>query len=119
VKLSGVDSADSEFSMTMDEFAQMVSDVRNAKIIARGPEYRLTSDEEDSTVFRRSLFAVKDIAEGETITKDAIRSIRPGYGASPKYYAEILGQTAKKSIKRGEPFTLDVIGRDDCKRGIS
>jgi sialic acid synthase SpsE len=111
VKLDGVDSVDSEFSMTMDDFTQMVSNVRNAKIIAQGPDYGLPAGEKESTVFRRSLFAVRDIAEGETITEEAVRSIRPGYGAAPKYYSQIIGQVAQRNIKRGEPFTMDIGGK--------
>jgi sialic acid synthase SpsE len=96
----------------MDEFARMVSNVRNAKIIAQGPDYSLSAREKDSTVFRRSLFAVRDIAEGETITADVIRSIRPGYGVAPKYYSQIIGKTAQRSLKRGEPVTVDAVPPD-------
>jgi pseudaminic acid synthase len=107
VKLDGVESADSKFSMTMENFADMVNSVRNAKKIAKGPEYGLTAKEQDSTVFRRSLFVVKDIAQGELITADAIRSIRPSNGLKPKYYKEVIGKHATKNLKRGTPLTFD------------
>ena len=104
VKLPGVESADSGFSMTIDEFSSMVQDVRNAKNIAKGPDYNLTSGEETSIVFRRSIFAVKDIKAGEPFTRDNISVIRPGYGIKPKYFAEIIGKKAKCDIKRGTPL---------------
>jgi N-acetylneuraminate synthase/pseudaminic acid synthase len=104
VKLDGVESADSKFSMTMDEFAQMVKDVRNARLIASGPCYDLTEGEKASTVFRRSLFAVKDIKAGEEFTAENVRSIRPGYGLSPKYYSDMLGRKSKRNIGYGEPI---------------
>ena len=104
VKLDGVESADSKFSMTMDEFAQMVKDVRNAKMIASGPCYELTEGEKASTVFRRSLFAVKDIKAGEEFTAENIRSIRPGYGLPPKYYSSLIGKKSKRDIGYGEPL---------------
>lgn len=107
VKLEGVDSADSGFSMTVDDFAQMVIDVRNAKKIAKGPDYTLTKGEQSSTVFRRSLFAVEDIQAGDMITEDNVRSIRPGYGIKPKHLKEIVGKKAPVDIKRGEPITED------------
>ena len=62
VMLEGVESADSKFSMTMEDFGKMVSDVRNAKLIAKGPDYTLTEGEQSQTKFRRSIFAVKDIS---------------------------------------------------------
>ena len=104
VKLDGVKSADSEFSMSMDEFAQMVSDVRNTKKAIVGPEYALTDGEKASTIFRRSIFAVKDIKAGESFTEDNIRVIRPGYGIAPKHYRSLVGKAAKRDIKRGEPL---------------
>lgn len=104
VKLAGVESADSAFSMTVEEFAQMVKDVRNAKKIAQGPDYSLSENEKQSLVFRRSLFAVRDISEGQTIMPDDVRSIRPGYGIAPKYLSEVVGKRCKKEIKRGQPI---------------
>lgn len=109
VKLDGVDSADSEFSMTMDEFAQMVKDARAAKLIAKGPDYSLSDKEKSSTIFRRSLFAIADIAKGEEFTHDNLRAIRPGYGIKPKYIKDLLGKKAKRAVKRGEPITQDIL----------
>lgn len=104
VKLPHVISPDSEFSMEMSEFAKMVEDVRNAKRIMYGPSYRQTKGEMDSMIFRRSLFAVKTIKQGDVFTADNIRSIRPGYGIKPKYYNDLLGKKSSFEIKRGEPL---------------
>ena len=109
IKLDGVKSADSEFSMTVPEFAGMVQDIKNAKAIAKGPDYSLTEKEKSSMIFRRSLFAVCDIKEGETLTEDNIRAIRPGYGILPKYLTELVGKKAPRDIKRGEPVTEDFL----------
>lgn len=105
VKLDGVESADSEFSMTMDEFAAMVRDVRSAKLIAKGPDYSLSEKENSSTLFRRSLFAVKDIKKGDIISAENVRSIRPGNGIKPKYLKDLLGKPATEDILRGQPLT--------------
>jgi len=104
-----IKTADSEFSMELTEFADMVSDINNAKAISAGPVYTLTEKEKSSTIFRRSLFAVEDIDEGELFTADNIRSIRPGYGIAPKYLKELVGKPAKRSLKRGEPITEDLL----------
>lgn len=109
VKLEGVSSADSEFSMTMQDFGKMVADVRAARIIAKGPDYSLSEKEKSSTVFRRSLFAVKDIRAGDIISADNVRSIRPGYGIKPKYLKSIMGKASPVSIKRGEPLTEELV----------
>ena len=107
VKIEGVESADSAFSMTMDEFAQMVRDSNNARKIAQGPDYSLSPKEEANTAFRRSLFAVKDIEAGEEITTENVRSIRPSNGIRPRYLSEMLGKKAGTSLKYGEPITKE------------
>lgn len=109
VKLDGVDSADSAFSMSMDDFADMVRDVRNVGLIAKGPDYSLSENEKNSMVFRRSLFAVKDIKAGEAFSMENIRSIRPGYGILPKYLKDIIGKKAIRDINEGEPLTKDLL----------
>ena len=110
VKLPDVESVDSKFSMEISEFAQMVKDVRNAKLIAKGPDYTLTVGEKASTVFRRSLFAVKDIKSDEQISRENVRSIRPGYGVKPKYGERIYGSCGLE-IKKGEPITEDMLNK--------
>lgn len=104
-----IKTADSEFSMEMDEYGEMIKEVNNALAIKRGPDYDLTDKEKSSTVFRRSLFAVSDIKAGELFTRENVRSIRPGYGIKPKYLNDLLGKPATRDIKRGEPITEDLL----------
>lgn len=109
VKLDGVESADSKFSMTMDEFAEMVQAVRNARQIAGDVFYGPTAGEKSNLKFRRSLFAVRDIKAGETITNENVRSIRPATGLKPKFLSEIIGKTASENVGRGTPFSKDFV----------
>lgn len=104
-----IKNPDSEFSMEIEEFAQMVQDARNAKLLVQGPNYMLSEKEKGSTVFRRSLFAVKDIGVGDVLTADNIRSIRPGYGILPKHMAALTGKKSKRAIHRGEPITQEIL----------
>ena len=104
VKLDKVKSADSDFSMTISEFSKMVSDIRNTKNAIKGPIYELTNGEKESMIFRRSIFTIADIHEGDAFTENNIRVIRPGYGIPPKYFNKIIGTTSKRNINRGEPL---------------
>lgn len=72
--------------------------------------YGLTADQKKLRVFRRSLFVVKDIKKGETLTEENVRSIRPANGLKPKYLRTILGKKAKKNILRGSPLSLGLVG---------
>ena len=110
MKLEGVESPDSAFSMTPNEFAEMIRNAKNSKLIAKGPDYSLSQKEQSSMVFRRSLFAVKDIHKGEEFSFDNIRSIRPGYGIAPKHIYDLVGKASPIEIKRGEPIPTDILG---------
>lgn len=102
-----LETPDSAFSMEPEEFARMVEEIRGAEKLLFPPSYELSESEKRSTVFRRSLFAVRDIKKGEPFTAENIRSIRPGYGEKPKHYADFLGKTAKVSLPRGTPLQQD------------
>lgn len=105
VRLDGVESVDCKFSMSMDEFAQMVRDVKNTVLIRKESGYVLTSGEKASTAFRRSIFATEDIMAGDEFTYTNLRVIRPGYGAAPKYLEQLIGKRSSRTIYRGEPIT--------------
>lgn len=102
-----IENPDASFSMEPVEFQQMVSDIRSAEKAIGNVRYGFTKQEEDSLAFRRSIFAVKQIREGEKITEDNIRIIRPGYGLPPKEYRNVLGKTAKSEIAYGEPLSYE------------
>lgn len=106
VKLDRVKSVDSEFSMTMDAFAEMVCNIRSVKRIIGEVKYGPTGGEQGNLKFRRSLFAVKDIRAGERITDENVRSIRPSAGLKPKFLSEIIGKTVKYDVKAGTPLEM-------------
>lgn len=99
-----IDSADAGFSMSMSEFASMVSDVKNA-VLAKGTvKYGMPEAQKGENTCRRSLFAVAPIRKGEVFTKENIRSIRPSGGLKPKYYESLLGKEAKQDYDFGDPL---------------
>ncbi len=99
-----IENPDASFSMTKEEFAQMVSEIRNVEAAIGTIEYGVTKQEESNYVFRRSLFVVEDMKAGDILTKENMRSIRPGYGMSPKYYEDVLGYKVVRDMKRGTPL---------------
>jgi pseudaminic acid synthase len=95
---------DSSFSMEPDEFKLMVQRIREIESALGHVDYEMSEKKIKSRQFARSLFVVNDILEGEVFTNQNIRSIRPGFGLPPKFFDEILGKKAKKSLKRGTPL---------------
>jgi len=96
---------DSHFSLEPEEFKTLVDTVRLAEQAIGTICYGGTETEEKSKVFRRSLFAVQDIKEGEPFTSENVRSIRPGFGLAPREMDGVMGQTATCDIARGTPLT--------------
>ena len=102
---------DAAFSLEPDEFSRLVTDCRDAWTALGAVGYNRKSAEEANAAFRRSLYAVADIAEGELFTKANVRSIRPGFGLSPAALPQVLDQTASRSIAHGEAIEWSMIQR--------
>lgn len=100
---------DATFSMNEKEFSSMVKDVRNAEKSIGTINYNLTDKQKKGKDFSRSIYVIKDIEEGEKITKDNIAIIRPGFGLHPKYYNSILGKKVIRSLERGDRMSLQDI----------
>lgn len=102
-KLGGPDSA---FSIEPQEFSAMAKAVREVEELLGVESYELSQKSKEGRVFMRSLFVVEDIAKGERIKENQIRSIRPGYGIPPKMKYQVVGKKAKKALKKGEPLSF-------------
>ena len=95
---------DAVFSLEPDEFRALVEDCKRAWRALGKPTYDLQGCERGSLVFRRSIYVVRDVAAGEELTSENVRSIRPGHGLPPKHLPEVLGRRAARDLKRGEPL---------------
>ncbi len=100
---------DASFSMNEEEFTTMVKAVREAESAIGKVDYVLTEKQAKGKDFSRSLYVVEDIKEGDLITENNVRSIRPGFGMHPKFLKEVLGKTVNKSINRGSRMQMDFI----------
>jgi N-acetylneuraminate synthase len=100
---------DAAFSLEPAELAALVKAVRIAHTALGSSEYGHASSERGNMIYRRSLYAVDDIARGETLTPANVRSIRPGYGLAPKHLPDLLGKRARRPIGRGTPLSFDLV----------
>lgn len=100
---------DAAFSLEPDEVKRLVDDTRTAFTALGHVSYEREPSEQGNLVFRRSLYAVADIAEGEAFTPANVRSIRPGHGLAPKHMPEIVGRVASQPIARGTPIDWTLV----------
>ena len=98
---------DASFSMNEAEFTDMVRAVREAEKAIGKVDYNLTDKQKKGKDFSRSLYIVEDVAEGEVLTENNIRSIRPGFGLHPKHYREVLGKKLKRRLEKGDRLKIE------------
>lgn len=100
---------DAAFSLEPEELASLVEDCRDAWLALGTPTEDRATSEQANTVFRRSLYVVRDMMKGEAFDASTVRSIRPSYGLSPKHLPEILGRRAARMLKRGTPLDWSMV----------
>ncbi|HET9308934.1 MAG TPA: pseudaminic acid synthase [Candidatus Sulfotelmatobacter sp.] len=102
---------DSAFSLEPHEFKAMVEAVRVAEKALGQPQFGPSEREASSLKFRRSLFVVEDLRQGEAFTKKNVRSIRPADGLHPRHMDEVVGRRATCDIERGTPLRWTMVER--------
>ena len=100
---------DDSFSMEPSDLKQLCESSEIAWIAQGKIDYSRKSSEKTNTKFRRSLYFVKNLKKGDLIKIDDVKSIRPGYGISPKYLDRVIGKITKEDVESGTPVTLDYI----------
>ena len=102
----GVDSA---FSLEPDELAALVRESETARVSLGQPRIGATVSETEGLRLRRSLFVVKDVAAGDVVTAENVRSIRPAGGLAPDLFSEVEGRVFRADAKKGTPLSWDIL----------
>ncbi|PTS95982.1 pseudaminic acid synthase [Pedobacter sp. HMWF019] len=100
---------DSSFSMEPAEFKVLVEETERAFLALGKVTYGILEEEKKSLTFKRSIYVVQDMNEGDVFTEENIRIIRPGLGLQPKYFEQLIGKKITKAAKRGTALTFDLI----------
>jgi N-acetylneuraminate synthase len=81
----------------------LCSESLNAWLAIGDKGYQRNIIENNMKLFRRSIYFVNDLKEGEVVSSCDIRRIRPGKGLPPKYFTTIVGKKLKVDVTRGTP----------------
>ena len=101
---------DSGFSMEPEEFRALVTAVRDAEAaLAGAPAFGPGQADAGNVIFRKSLFAARDIAPGTVLSAADVRCIRPGHGLKPRELPRVVGATARAAIPRGTPLSWELL----------
>lgn len=100
---------DSDFSIEPKELKNLVEESFNVWESLGTVAYGPSKSEKNSLKFRRSIYFTRNLKKGETISKENVRIIRPGFGLQPKFLKKIFGKIAKKNISKGTPVSWSLI----------
>lgn len=103
---------DSTFSLNINQLENLVKDCNLAWTAKGQKKFFRPKSEEKNKIFRRSLYFVKNLTQGEIIKDTDIRRIRPGYGLAPNKYSYVIGKKVKQDVRRGDAVDLKLI--EDC-----
>lgn len=98
---------DDSFSLEPAEFTQLCTGCRTAWEALGQVDYGRKSSETANVTFRRSLYFVRDLKAGDIITAADFRSVRPGFGAAPKFADQIIGMQVQNDIEHDTPVLMD------------
>lgn len=102
--------AEHHFSMTPDEFADMLKALRGVEKALGLSDRVLGAGEQRSRLeYRRSLFVTRDIGAGDRIAPEDVSCVRPGTSVPPRFRDRVEGARALRPIAAYTPFTLEDI----------
>jgi pseudaminic acid synthase len=100
---------DAGFSLEPAEMAEVVRGCATVWQALGDGSAKRPKAEDNSRNFRRSLYVVADLAPGDEISRDNVRSIRPGFGLPPRELPAVIGKRARVAIDRGTPLAWELL----------
>jgi len=104
---------DSSFSLLPSQLKSLCADCESAYEAIKSSQLKREDNELANKRFRRSLYFVNALSEGEVISNDDIRRVRPGFGLPPKYFDWVVGKKVITDVEIGDAVTLDVLHKDE------
>lgn len=100
---------DSAFSIEPMELSDLVKKSKQLWESLRDTSWERNSEEVENRKFRRSIYFVKNLKQGDLLTRENINKIRPGFGMPPKYFEDILGRKVKRDVDKGERVSWELL----------
>lgn len=105
----GAGGPDSAFSLEPKELADLVYTIRETERALGTVTYEVAPSARVSRSHSRSLFVVEDVSAGDPVTKQNVRSIRPGDGLRPILFADVVGRRFRANTAKGTPLAFDLL----------
>ena len=89
-----------KFSIGPDELRTLKRITQSHYLMNNKKNLKKNSSEEPSKIFRRSLYAIRNIKKNEKFDPTNIGCYRPKDGIGSEYYFKIIGKKSKINIKK-------------------
>ena len=108
----GMEGNDHRVSLLPTEFAEMVQSIRNVEAALGSDSHRVLSVGErmNRENLAKSLIAAVVIERGQIITREMIDVKSPGDGLQPNKISELIGQKARRTLKKDDRFYASDVG---------
>lgn len=100
---------DIKFSIKGKNIKKFKEKITLAKKLRGFDEFKRSKNENQSKLFRRSIFITESIKKNEIFTKLNLKKIRPGHGVSAHYYEKLIGKKSPFNLIKEEPLTKKVL----------
>ena len=100
---------DDSFSLEEHELQDLCKLTKSAWAALGKVSYERAESEKENLKFRKSLYFVRALKEGDVISEADIRSVRPGFGLAPRYFDSIIGKVVIQNIEKNTPVTFDKV----------
>lgn len=98
--LDNIKTVDSKFSLKISNMKKFVDDLKTSYQLINKREYLNSRKEKKNKIFRRSIFAIRDIKKGEKFTNENIKTYRPNIGLGAEYYYKVINKKSPVKIKK-------------------
>tara|TARA_B100001057_G_C22843489_1_gene948062 strand:- start:1203 stop:2225 length:1023 start_codon:yes stop_codon:yes gene_type:complete len=100
---------DVEFSLKGDEIKNYKNNITLAKKILGKDGFFRKKNEQKNLIYRRSLYAVRNIEKGEKFTINNLKALRPKIGLDPIFIKKLIGKKSRIKIKESTSINKKLI----------
>ena len=109
ISLKSVKSVDSKFSLKGNEILKFRKDINQTYQLVKNVNFVRSKDEIKNKIFRRSVYAIKDIKKGEKFLTSNIKTFRPNSGLDANYYLYLINKKSPLNLKKNEPLNKNLL----------
>ena len=102
---------DHQLSANPNEFRELVNSIRKIEMILINSNNQIKNlsygEQKNRSLFRRSIYASRDLKKGDRIKRSFLKILRPEIGVSCENLDKVINKVLAKDIKKGDPILKD------------